>query len=94
MQLAGNKQFNIIGLNYKDTRDEALRWLNQHGDPYQTSAYDEAGQVGIDFGVYGVPETFILDQKGIIRYKRIGPITKEVLEADILPLMNELTAAS
>jgi cytochrome c biogenesis protein CcmG/thiol:disulfide interchange protein DsbE len=94
MQLAGNKQFNIIGLNYKDTRDEALRWLNQHGDPYQTSAYDEAGQVGMDFGVYGVPETFILDQKGIIRYKRIGPITKEVLEADILPLMNELTAAS
>ena len=71
-----------------------MRWLEQHGDPYQTSAFDQAGQVGIDFGVYGVPETFILDRKGIIRYKRIGPITPEVLETDILPLIKKLNVES
>ena len=94
LQLAKTRQFNIIGLNYKDTRADAMRWLEQHGDPYQTSAFDQAGQVGIDFGVYGVPETFILDRKGIIRYKRIGPITPEVLETDILPLIKKLNVES
>lgn len=94
LQLAREKQFNIIGLNYKDTREEAMRWLEQHGDPYQTSAFDQEGQVGIDFGVYGVPETFILDRKGVIRYKHIGPITREVLDADILPLMKKLKVES
>jgi cytochrome c biogenesis protein CcmG/thiol:disulfide interchange protein DsbE len=94
LQLAKTKRFNIVGLNYKDTRADAMRWLEQHGDPYQTSAFDQAGQVGIDFGVYGVPETFILDRKGIIRYKRIGPITPEVLETDILPLIKKLNVES
>ena len=94
LQLAKTGKFNIIGLNYKDTRAEAMRWLEQHGDPYQTSAFDQKGQVGIDFGVYGVPETFILDRSGIIRYKHIGPISREVLEADILPLIKKLNMES
>ena len=71
-----------------------MAWLKQHGDPYQTSAFDQDGQVGIDFGVYGVPETFILDRSGVIRYKHIGPITPEVLQADILPLVDRLKGES
>lgn len=94
LQMSRSKQFNIIGLNYKDTREEALDWLKQHGDPYQTSAFDQEGQVGIDFGVYGVPETFILDRGGVIRYKHIGPITPEVLKTDIVPLVDKLKGES
>ena len=94
LQMSKSKKFNIIGLNYKDTREEAMDWLKQHGDPYQTSAFDQDGQVGIDFGVYGVPETFILDRGGVIRYKHIGPITPEVLKTDILPLMDKLKGES
>jgi cytochrome c biogenesis protein CcmG/thiol:disulfide interchange protein DsbE len=81
----------IIGLNYKDDRAAAITWLTQHGgDPYQVSAVDADGRVGIDFGVYGVPETFLIDKNGMIRYKHIGPVTTEALKTKILPLAEEL----
>ena len=80
----------IVGLNYKDKDDEALAWLKQFGNPYQLSAVDADGRIGIDYGVYGVPETYLIDAEGVIRYKQIGPITPAVLEQKILPLANSL----
>jgi cytochrome c biogenesis protein CcmG/thiol:disulfide interchange protein DsbE len=80
----------ILGLNYKDRNDEALRWLKQFGDPYQLSVVDADGRTGIDYGVYGVPETYLIDAEGVIRYKQIGPITPAVLEQKILPLAASL----
>ncbi len=80
----------LIGLDYKDQRDDALALLKQHGNPYDLSAFDGDGRVGIDYGVYGVPETYIIDKAGVIRYKQIGPITAEALEKKILPLIEEL----
>jgi cytochrome c biogenesis protein CcmG/thiol:disulfide interchange protein DsbE len=80
----------IVGLNYKDKREDGLQWLARHGDPYMLSAYDDQGKVGIDYGVYGVPETFVIDKQGVIRYKQIGPITQEALDKTILPLVKKL----
>ena len=80
----------ILGLNYKDQGDEALRWLKQFGDPYQLSAVDADGRIGIDYGVYGVPETYLIDAEGVIRYKQIGPITAEALNGKILPMATAL----
>jgi cytochrome c biogenesis protein CcmG, thiol:disulfide interchange protein DsbE len=82
----------IVGLNYKDKPDEGLQWLAKFGNPYMLSAQDPDGKVGIDYGVYGVPETFVIDKQGVIRYKQIGPITPEALEKTILPLIKRLNA--
>lgn len=90
MNLASNGNVRIFGLNYKDDREDALQWLQRHGDPYDRVAYDREGKVGIDFGVYGVPETFVIDKNGIIRYKHIGPISDQDLENTILPLVARL----
>ena len=80
----------LIGLDYKDQRPVALKFLSQNGDPYNLSAVDPDGRIGIDYGVYGVPETFIIDKNGVIRHKQIGPITPESLEKTILPLIEKL----
>ncbi len=80
----------IYGLNYKDQRTDGLRWLTQFGNPYTLNAFDGDGRVGIDYGVYGVPETYVIDKAGIIRYKQIGPVTQEALDKKILPLLKEL----
>lgn len=80
----------IVGLDYKDARDDGLRWLKQLGDPYFLTAYDRDGRVGIDYGVYGVPESYVVDKEGIIRYKQIGPVTPEALKEKIVPLIKEL----
>lgn len=82
----------VYGLNYKDKREDGLRWLKQLGNPYVDTLFDPEGRLGIDFGVYGVPETFIIDRAGIIRYKQIGPITPQVLREKIEPLLRELNA--
>ena len=82
----------IYGLNYKDKREDATAWLNKFGNPYTRSLSDTEGLVGIDFGVYGVPETFVIDKNGIIRLKQIGPVTPEVLRDEILPLVRKLGA--
>ena len=88
--LAKAKLVPIVGLDYKDETVAGKRWLAQHGDPYTVSVVDLDGRVGIDWGVYGVPETFVVDKTGTIRYKQIGPITAEALEKKILPLIREL----
>jgi len=83
----------VIGLNYKDKVPEGIAWLAQNGDPYTLSVVDADGRVGIDWGVYGVPETFVVDKEGVIRYKQIGPLTVEALEKKILPLVRDLRKA-
>ena len=80
----------IVGLNYKDPRKDALEWLRRHGNPYLLSVSDSQGRVGIDYGVYGVPETFVIDKAGIIRFKYIGPITPEAMRDKLIPLIREL----
>jgi cytochrome c biogenesis protein CcmG/thiol:disulfide interchange protein DsbE len=82
----------IVGLNYKDRREDAMPWLTRFGDPYALSVWDIDGKVGIDYGVYGAPETFVIDKQGVIRHKQIGPITPEALEQTILPLLKKLGA--
>ena len=90
IELAKTKAVPIVGLNYKDKNAEGLAWLAQHGDPYTLSVVDADGRVGIDWGVYGVPETFVVDKTGLIRYKHIGPVTAEALQDKILPLVRKL----
>jgi cytochrome c biogenesis protein CcmG/thiol:disulfide interchange protein DsbE len=80
----------VVGLNYKDAREDALPWLARNGDPYRLSVYDAKGRIAIDYGVYGVPETYVIDQKGVIRYKHIGPLTPEVAQQKLLPKVKEL----
>jgi cytochrome c biogenesis protein CcmG/thiol:disulfide interchange protein DsbE len=82
----------VIGLNYKDAREDALPWLRRNGDPYKLSVYDAEGRIGIDYGVYGVPETYVIDRKGVIRYKHIGPLTPEIAQKKLQPLVKELAA--
>lgn len=89
-QLATDYKITIVGLNYKDEPADALAWLERFGDPYSVVAVDQAGRVGIDWGVYGVPETFIVDAKGSIRYKHIGPIRPADVTEVILPKLREL----
>lgn len=80
----------LIGLDYKDKPEDAKAWLKQFSDPYQLSISDLSGQVGIDYGVYGVPETFVIDHTGIIRLKHIGPLTKDAIDQKIIPLIAKL----
>jgi cytochrome c biogenesis protein CcmG/thiol:disulfide interchange protein DsbE len=80
----------IIGLDYKDKREDAMAMLASQGNPYVLSAFDASGRVGIDYGVYGVPETYVIDKAGVIRFKHIGPITMDLLNKKIIPLMGEL----
>ena len=82
----------VYGLNYKDKREDGLRWLKQFGNPYTDTVFDNDGRIGINYGVYGVPETFVIDREGIIRYKHIGPITPEALRDKIQPLLRQLNA--
>lgn len=77
----------IVGLNYKDQRDDAIGWLKQFGDPYLMSGHDGQGDVGIDYGVYGVPESFIIDQAGRIKFKHTGPVSRQALQTTLLPLI-------
>ena len=90
MQFARQKLVPIVGLDYKDQRKDALGVLKRSGNPYDINAFDADGRVGIDYGVYGVPESYLIDKAGVIRYKHIGPITAEALEKTIIPLINEL----
>jgi cytochrome c biogenesis protein CcmG/thiol:disulfide interchange protein DsbE len=80
----------LIGLDYKDQAADAKVWLARFGNPYAASAVDADGRVGIDYGVYGVPETYVIDKTGTIRFKQIGPLTREVLREKILPMIKEL----
>ena len=90
VELAKSQVAPVIGLDYKDKREDALAMLSRQGNPYLLSAYDANGRVGIDYGVYGVPETYVIDRAGVIRFKHIGPITTQLLNQKIFPLINEL----
>lgn len=92
MQLAQEGKVNIYGINYKDERRDALAYLQQLGDPYVASGHDLHGRVGLNFGVIATPETFVVDKKGIIRYKHTGPITAEAWRDTIAPLLQTLEA--
>ncbi len=80
----------IYGMDYKDERREAVAWLKEWGNPYSIVAVDQSGRVGINYGVYGVPETYVIDKAGVIRYKQIGPLREDIWEKKILPLVREL----
>ena len=92
LELAKDNVVDIYGLNYADVRTDALNWLKELGNPYVKSAFDEDRRVSIDFGVYGVPETYVIDKNGIIRYKKVGVISEELLDKTILPMIKELKA--
>jgi cytochrome c biogenesis protein CcmG/thiol:disulfide interchange protein DsbE len=83
----------ILGLNYKDGREDGKAWLSEFGNPYTLSAFDANGRIGIDYGVYGVPETFVIDKSGVIRYKHVGPLTPTIISEKLLPLIKELNRA-
>jgi cytochrome c biogenesis protein CcmG/thiol:disulfide interchange protein DsbE len=90
VEFARMKMLPIYGLNYKDERADGMKWLANFGNPYEASLYDRDGRVGIDFGVYGVPESFLIDAKGVIRYKQIGPFTREAIQTKLIPLVQQL----
>ncbi len=92
MQMKAEGVVTIHGLNYKDKPDDAARWLNSLGDPYTRTGADINGRVGIEWGVYGVPETFVVTKEGHIAYKHIGPLSVDVLEKKIIPLIQTLKA--
>lgn len=90
IELARQNIVPIVGLDYKDKRQAALVWLERRGNPYVLTVSDVEGRTGIDYGVYGVPETYVIDKQGLIQYKQIGPVTTENLRDKILPLVAEL----
>ncbi|MBI4755665.1 MAG: DsbE family thiol:disulfide interchange protein [Betaproteobacteria bacterium] len=90
LDLARSGEVNLYGLNYKDERPTAQGWLERHGNPYRASLFDGDGRLGIDLGVYGVPETFVIDRQGRIRYKHVGPLTPEIVRERLLPAVRAL----
>jgi cytochrome c biogenesis protein CcmG/thiol:disulfide interchange protein DsbE len=94
LEMARHPEVTIYGLDYKDERPAAKRWLSQRGDPYTASLFDPKGRAGIDLGVYGVPETFVVDKKGVIRHKHTGPLTRTDVRETILPLVKKLQSES
>jgi cytochrome c biogenesis protein CcmG/thiol:disulfide interchange protein DsbE len=80
----------VIGFNYKDEADDAKRWLSRFGDPYSMVIADRDGRVAIDFGVYGAPETFLVDANGVIRYKRIGALTPAIIATEVKPRLEAM----
>jgi cytochrome c biogenesis protein CcmG/thiol:disulfide interchange protein DsbE len=86
--LAEEKGIRIVGLNYKDNRDLALQWLERLGDPYQITIFDPEGSLGFDLGVYGAPETYVIDTQGIVRHRHVGVVNEQVWREDLEPLIN------
>lgn len=93
VEMAAENRIKMVGLNYKDSQMDAEKWLQKHKNPYQLIIADPQGKTSIDLGVYGVPETFIIDQQGIIRHKFTGPLTKELISEELYPLLSELNQA-
>jgi cytochrome c biogenesis protein CcmG/thiol:disulfide interchange protein DsbE len=90
VELAKNNDIKVVGLNYKDNRDDAMKWLVSLGDPYNIVLFDEDGKAGIDLGLYGVPETFIIDKNTIVKHKHVGPLTEKDISDTILPMIKKL----
>jgi len=89
-QLAKQYSVTLVGLNFKDQEDYAKQWLKELGNPYKLVLHDPEGKSGIDWGVYGVPETFVIDHLGVIRHKFTGPVTKELIETTLVPLLEQI----
>ena len=89
-RFAETKRVRVVGYNWKDAREDALRWLEQFGNPYWLVLADEPGNTAIDFGIYGAPETFLIDAEGRIRWKHVGPLTDAILRDEVLPLLQAL----
>lgn len=87
LDLAAENSIPIYGINWRDTRPKALQWIAQLGDPYVASGYDDSGRVGIDWGVYGAPESFLVSGEGVVLHKHLGPLSRETWEQDFLPLI-------
>lgn len=94
MEITRDYRITVYGLDYKDTRLSAKTFLQQSGNPYSLVGFDGKGNVAIDWGVYGTPETFVIDKSGIIRYKYIGPLTNDVWFNELLPLIKDLQTKS
>lgn len=92
MDIAEQEGVPIIGVDYKDERQEALKWLDRLGNPYVKSVFDEKGKLGIDLGVFGAPETYLIDHRGVIRYKHIGVVDDNVWQNTLKPLVQQLRA--
>ena len=92
MELSRRNLVPLYGMDYKDKREDGMAWLQKHGNPYTLVVSDAEGRVGIDYGVYGVPETYLIDKQGVIQYKHIGVVTEKDLSEKILPLVKELQA--
>ncbi|MEO6173122.1 MAG: DsbE family thiol:disulfide interchange protein [Arenimonas sp.] len=88
-QLATSKKIRVIGYNYKDEAEAANRWLQQFGNPYDMILFDESGRTALDWGIYGAPETFLIDANGIVRWKHVGPITPQIIDQEILPMLEK-----
>jgi cytochrome c biogenesis protein CcmG/thiol:disulfide interchange protein DsbE len=93
-EFARDRSMNLMGLNYKDEPAAAMQWLERLGNPYKISISDIDGMAGLDWGVYGVPETFIIDKKGIVRHKQTGPVDPTILQTIIMPLIEQLNRES
>lgn len=93
IEALSKKGIPVYGLNYKDKEAAATAWLKRHGDPYRLSVVDPTGRVGIDYGVYGTPETYVIDKQGVIRFKHVGPLNPQVVERTLLPLIEKLRAS-
>lgn len=91
LDIAKSSQVTLYGLNYKDERDLAIKWLDELGDPYQFSVFDEAGRLGLDLGVYAAPETFVIDHHGIIRKRFAGPIDADVWQREFAPMIKTIS---
>lgn len=91
LELSRSGALPLYGLNWKDKREDALAWLDDLGNPYILNAADSDGRVAIDYGVYGAPETYLIDKDGVIRFKQVGPLTRQILETRILPLARDLS---
>lgn len=94
LKLAASNRVTLIGLAYKDRPEDTQQWLKEHGDPFSKIALDMDGKVGINFGVYGVPETYVIDREGIIRYRQVGPIDEDFFDKQVAALMNADQSAS
>lgn len=94
MDLASSGSIPIYGINWRDNRSDALRWLDQYGDPYIASGFDGDGRVGIDWGVYGAPETFLLDANGVVLHKHLGPLSAPIWQRDFVPLIQAAGSTS
>lgn len=90
LEQLNNQGVTIFGVNYKDVPDQAIRFLEELGNPYQKLGTDRNGRVAINWGVYGIPETFVIDNNGIVRLRWAGPVTSRVLDSHIMPMLEEI----